>query len=492
MTVHTDDFSGGTAGVAPSGWTARWNASSGSPSWLVQADSTAAGGKVLEYTGSADVKHVLTYDAAGSSVNDFEIVTRFKPSSVSQNGMGIVGGRIGTGATTADIDGYFVYFTTEGNDGFRIMRQLNNSNFIGLSNLYEPDVPSQNGPSASEWYYVRFSCVGTTLRAKVWNEAEHEPGWWQMTATDANLTSGYVGMFSYQNLSQIWDFWVCDDTGASISGVTGTLTAMSGDIDVTEAAYQVVSDAFAAPNIEASEAGYQVVGDNSMTITATEAAYQVVVLESSADPKVLVWTFTYDSHEFYVLELPNETLVYDTHSETWAVWGSSNSTVWKALYGIDWIADTGDILATFDDGQNALNAVVGDNTNGALYFLHPEQSMDDDNDGLDQTQFKRVLYGQIPHRGKDRKSVSAVILEGSVGQLSTTPDDLTVALEYSDDKGINFNTTGAITTTSGDVDQWLEWRSLGSLRAPGRLFRITDYGALTRIDGLDLHEDGSG
>lgn len=491
MTVHTDDFNTGTAGVAPSGWTARWNASSGSPSWLVQADSTAAGGKYVQYTGSADVKHILTLDAAGSSVSDFEILTRFKPSSVTKTGMGICGGRFGSGATSNDVDGYFLYFSTANSDGFFIGKVTNNGTFVHLSSIYEPDVPFISGPSAGEWYYCRFSVVGTSLKAKVWNEAEKEPSFWQMTATDSSFTSGYVGLMSYQDVAQNWDFFIVDDTGSTISGVTSTLSAMSGDITATEAAYQTVVTNAAAANEIVTEAGYQTVAQNSMTITATEVAYQVVTLESSGDPKVIAWTFTLDGHEFYVLGLPDETLVYDVQAQTWMVWGSGNSNVWKALYGIDWIADIGDIVSNFANSSQVSNVLVGDNVNGALYFLQPEMAMDDDNDGADQTQFERVVYGQIPHRGRDYLPVAAVILEGSIGRLSGSVDDLTVNLQYSDDGGDNFNTTGAITTTSGDHDQWLEWRSLGSLRSPGRLFKVTDYGALTRIDGLDLYEDGT-
>jgi hypothetical protein len=34
----------------------------------------------------------------------------------------------------------------------------------------------------------------------------------------------------------------------------------------------------------------------------------------------------------------------------------------------------------------------------------------------------------------------------------------------------------------------LSWYSLGQIQAPGRLFRITDDGAVARIDGMEMND----
>jgi hypothetical protein len=67
----------------------------------------------------------------------------------------------------------------------------------------------------------------------------------------------------------------------------------------------------------------------------------------------------------------------------------------------------------------------------------------------------------------------------------------TVNLKYSDDSGATFYDAGDQTVPAEVYDTRLNWRSLGSIRYPGRLFKITDSGALRRIDSLEV-EDGSG
>jgi hypothetical protein len=38
----------------------------------------------------------------------------------------------------------------------------------------------------------------------------------------------------------------------------------------------------------------------------------------------------------------------------------------------------------------------------------------------------------------------------------------------------------------GEFTKEVRWRSLGLMRAPGRLFEIVDSGTTVRIDGLDV------
>ena len=490
MTQTTVDFNGDTVGVAPAGWTERWNTASGSPVWHVETDTTCAGGKRLEFSkSSGSLFHTLTNDALGSSIANCEMLVRFNMSSVSQQGMGICGARLGNGSVAANQDGYIVYYSSAGADAFRIGR-ISNGTLSVLGNNYQPDVPSEEGPDANQWYYVRFNVNGTALKARFWHEDEHEPlNIWHIETSDSNFSTGYVGFIQLKTPEIRYDFMVVTDD-ASTADWSGLTTA--DDILVDEGAYNVVALDPKDNTVRVAEAAYNVVGSGAANIELYEAAYNVVALESTADPQALAWTFTMDGHELYVLQLPDETLVYDTGTESWYQWAKGNSSIWQALYGIDWIANSGNILEGLDDGQNALNVVVGDITNGALYFLHPELDMDDPNDGTTATlQFERQLYGQISHRGRDYLPVAAVEVEASTGQSSADVDDFGVKLEYSDDKGQSFTSAGTITTVPGTYDTRLDWRSLGSMKAPGRLFRLTDYGAIARIDGMDQHEDGS-
>jgi hypothetical protein len=64
-----------------------------------------------------------------------------------------------------------------------------------------------------------------------------------------------------------------------------------------------------------------------------------------------------------------------------------------------------------------------------------------------------------------------------------------VQLEISDDQGNTFTNVGVITVQPDTYDNDYRWTSLGQFGSPGRLFRITDNGILTRIDSLDMNDD---
>jgi hypothetical protein len=66
--------------------------------------------------------------------------------------------------------------------------------------------------------------------------------------------------------------------------------------------------------------------------------------------------------------------------------------------------------------------------------------------------------------------------------------DAGVMLEISDDAGVTFDDMGTVTVTAGDTSPELSWYSLGQITAPGRLFRITDDGAIARIDGMEMND----
>jgi len=66
---------------------------------------------------------------------------------------------------------------------------------------------------------------------------------------------------------------------------------------------------------------------------------------------------------------------------------------------------------------------------------------------------------------------------------------VTVKLSTSDDQGHTYDDHDTFSISNADYEFRAEWWSLGSFSAPGRLFKITDYGALQRIDYLEMIED---
>lgn len=203
------------------------------------------------------------------------------------------------------------------------------------------------------------------------------------------------------------------------------------------------------------------------------------------DPKVRCFTFTLDGHDFYVIRLGTiETLLFDTQTEQFYIWGSNAGLLWRAYDGCNWL---GGYTQSANYGSNV---VVGDDGNGAIYFLNPDADTDDDalQGGDLQRDFIRRASGQVVTKGYSSARCYGVELLGSIGQFDPTAT-ASITLSYSDDRGQSYVTAGTYTVTADDYDARLFWRSLGSIRVPGRIFRISDYGALKRIDSLTMIGD---
>lgn len=241
---------------------------------------------------------------------------------------------------------------------------------------------------------------------------------------------------------------------------------------------------FPTPQMRASQA-------STLAAVATGGdmrAFQAVVLVAArgrvSDPRVRAWTFTLDGHDYYVLRLgTRETLVLDLSTEEWFVWGSGigrGSDLWRGYTGINW--QGGQSLAQ----QFGSNIFVGDDGNGAIYALDPDGDTDDDalvGAGL-QRPFERKLFVQlVVQSGYDFVPCYGVQMFGSIGDGA---DNLTVSLDYSDDRGMNYVLADTLAVPAGDYTFRLQWQSLGSMQAPGRIFEFTDFGALKRIDGVEV------
>lgn len=206
------------------------------------------------------------------------------------------------------------------------------------------------------------------------------------------------------------------------------------------------------------------------------------------DPKVKCFTFTLDGHDYYVIRLGmTETLVFDTQTEQFYIWGSDQGLLWRAYDGCNWLA------GYRQASSYGSNIVVGDDGTGTIYFLDPDQDTDDDAlEGPDLPRtFIRRATGQVVTKGYSSQRCYGVELLGSIGQFGYGIP-ATVNLSYSDDRGETYVDAGTKVFTPMDTDARAFWRSLGSIRAPGRIFRVIDYGALKRIDSLSMIAEGEG
>jgi len=252
----------------------------------------------------------------------------------------------------------------------------------------------------------------------------------------------------------------------------------------TPQAYVTALAALPAENVQTSGSMLAVIAEGNEFVQTSQGFVTALVRGSVSDPKVRAWTFTLDGHDFYILRLGNEeTLVYDLTTEQWYSWGTGGNSLWQAYTGINW---TGGSRFSSVAGSNV---TVGSDGNGSIWFLDPDSDMDE---GLFAESipapFLRRVTGQVLSKGYSSYRVNQVQLLGSIGSLSD-PALNTITLSYSDDRGHTYTNASTVTAPAEDYEARVDWRSLGSFRQPGRLFRLEDFGALRRVDSLTMTTD---
>lgn len=222
----------------------------------------------------------------------------------------------------------------------------------------------------------------------------------------------------------------------------------------------------------------KVMASDIMTTVATEGrgipcTTQLVALVAwrqgpRTNYKARAWGFTFDGHPFYVLHLGMVgTYVYDLSTEQWQQWRTAGLPTWNMEHGVTWNR----------------RVVAGDNQNPTLWALDPRSFLDDDYKGI-----TRTVTGGFNVRTRDSYPVGALRVTASLGAPQIV--DATLTMRYSDDDGKTWSRTWSMVIEAGKFRQDLSFRSLGSMRAPGRIFELTDNGGLARIDGADADIGG--
>lgn len=186
------------------------------------------------------------------------------------------------------------------------------------------------------------------------------------------------------------------------------------------------------------------------------------------------WQYSLDGHTFYVITLGEQrTYVYDQTSGQWSQWQTNGLPGWNMELGTTW--------------KNKV--IAGDQSNPIIWELDPSSFLDDG--------FKpqtRKVTGGYPLRQRTFLSNYAFRITASLGQpdvpLTAPATEPTVQLRFSDDAGRSFTDAGTVTIKSIDFTQEISWLSLGTMNAPGRVWEITDTGAVARIDGADAEIEG--
>jgi hypothetical protein len=493
MAQYYTDFSGDALGVAPAGWTQRW-VTTGSPTYTVVAGGDYVGGQATRFIATTAAHRLFSNDAVDADVDraNAEVLTRQRISDTTGARGGACVRAVGT-ATTGTQSAYRAWIA----DGNVLTL---NSLLLGTSTELGAFTLERNVTEDTNFFWMRLRADGTTISVKAWASGETEPVAWQISVTNASVAAaGWCGVFNSE--AGTGDTVDIDVVSIATNGETAAFagiipaaaeeeasqvavmatTEAEPDVQVSQSAVLALG-IYPAEFIQSSQAALSAVTDSVLDIEASQLSILVLAAGRTADPKVCAWTFTQDGHDYYVLRLGTvETLVYDTHAQQWYNWGSGSAGLWRAFTGTNWLGGTG-------LGGPWSNVVVGDDGNGALYFLDPNGTYDDSalTGSEDPQPFTRIAQGQIALRGYASVPCYGVELLGSVGDL---PEDTTltaVTLYTSDDRGHTYDDCGTVTVEPGAYDTRVQWQSLGSMTTPGRLFKVVDDGALKRIDGFEM------
>ena len=220
----------------------------------------------------------------------------------------------------------------------------------------------------------------------------------------------------------------------------------------------------AAAYIGAGDAG------GALVVLSVEDAHAVLLVDALLlqAPLEQGWAFTYDGHVFYVLNsVLEQSLVYDLTTGQWYGWVTSGEIAWNMHRGTTW---RGRVL-----GADAFSPLV--------WEMDAESPLDEG-----AVPIERVVTGFQAVRG------AASVRQGSL-RLTARRDDpegsALVRMRFSDDGGRTWSRYHDVSLEPGNGRSRIEFRSLGRMRAPGRLWEFSDAGGLVRIDGVDSDVEGA-
>lgn len=206
--------------------------------------------------------------------------------------------------------------------------------------------------------------------------------------------------------------------------------------------------------------------------TSLNKLYALAVYGIGAPEELTVRAFSFimDGHKYYVLQLGElGTWIRDHTTQQWHQWGTVGYTRWNAKLGLNW-----------DD-----RVLVADTVDNTIWEVDPDNWQDQG--------FKDIVHvtsAIIPNNTTNYMRLDEVNLSVSSGFMDSLNSRIT--LEYSDDRGVTYETPedGVVSLTVGDYAEQISWQSLGSFTMPGRVIRITDVGGPLRIDWATARIDG--
>lgn len=208
--LYINDFSSYSVGSPPSDWTEVFNTSDFSVS--VETVSGSISGKALRWTKTSASRQGLKWDAI-PAMADVEVLIRARSIEGSSGGDNHIGPFVRGSGSAGSETGYRAVI------GNAFMNKvLSNDRYSGgsASNIYTSGSLSLG--ATNDWFWIRYNLIGSSHKVKAWDAAGSEPGSWNNTGTNSDVTAaGWTGLMqAADNPNVEIDYFAASVDGATI------------------------------------------------------------------------------------------------------------------------------------------------------------------------------------------------------------------------------------------------------------------------------------
>lgn len=255
--------------------------------------------------------------------------------------------------------------------------------------------------------------------------------------------------------------------GVAFSTVQLVVETSPDRVMVSDTSIQVVSQSIPL-NVRVAALGVQLLQQNGATdgyqFGNSYTNAQVVTTIGVPDTeRQKAWTFDFDGHTFYVLDLADRGAVaYDLTTKSWSHWDTAGyEGHFNMKNGFHW--------------RGGKQVIGGGILAGLLVAFDENSYLDED--------FREVAYevnGVVFVSTEKFVRQFALRLVGSPARTglvdNVTPPVLN--LSWSDDNGSTWSDPRGIELSMDNPSQRIEFRSLGAFSQPGRIFKMYDSGGI--------------
>jgi hypothetical protein len=240
------------------------------------------------------------------------------------------------------------------------------------------------------------------------------------------------------------------------------LSQIEGQVLIRSTSYRVQIAQLAAQMLIQNQGDASGGGKFNVNQLEPQVVYTIGVPDTKRQK---AWTFDFDGHTFYVLDLAERgAMVYDLTTQSWSQWDTAGyEGHLNFKNGFHW-----------RDGKQVVGGGILD---GLLVSLDEGSYIDED--------FRPVTYevnGVVFASSETYIRQFNLRLVGSPGRTGLVDpiNPPILNMSFSDNNGATWSNPRAIELTSSP-EQRIEFRSLGAFRQPGRIFKLYDNGGVKFI-----------